>query len=79
MGIGEDADVIERMVADEPAQLGSVRLRLAGEADDEGGAEGDAGNARADARQQRSEIWRVPGRFIRFSTAFDACCSGRSM
>ena len=27
----------------------------------------------------RSYFWRVPGRFIRASTGFDACCSGRSM
>ena len=26
-----------------------------------------------------SYFCRVPGRFMRFSTGFDACCSGRSM
>ncbi len=30
-------------------------------------------------RRSVSYFWRVPGRFIRFRTGFDACCSGRSM
>ena len=67
------------LVADELAQLLDVRVGLAREADDEGRAERDAGNAVADAVEQRVVVWRVPGRFIRFSTGFDACCSGRSM
>ena len=33
----------------------------------------------ADPGEQPVVVWRVPGRFMRLSTAFDACCSGRSM
>ena len=79
MRVGEHADVIEGVVADEAAQLVDVGLGLAGEADDEGGPERDAGHPLADPREQRVAARRVPGRFIRLSTAFDACCNGRSM
>ena len=44
--VGEHADVVERVVADELAQLVDVRVGLAREADDERGAERDAGHAR---------------------------------
>ncbi len=53
MRIGEHADVVERVIGDERGQLVDVRVGLAGEADDEGGAEGDAGDAVADAGEQR--------------------------
>ena len=59
MRIGEDADVIEGVIGDERAQLVDVGLGLAGETDDEGGAEGDAGDALADAVEQRVVGWRA--------------------
>src|SRR4029079_14505361 len=46
--VGEHADVVEAGVADEAFQLGEFRLGLAGEADDEGRPQCDAGNPLAD-------------------------------
>ena len=78
--IGEHADVVEPVIGDEAAQLIDVCLGLAGKADDERRPEGDARDlARGSGRAARRTSARVPGRFIRFSTGSDACCSGRSM
>ena len=49
VGVGEDADVIEANLLDEPFELGEVLGRLAREADDEGRAKRDAWNSRAKA------------------------------
>src|SRR4051812_33225785 len=48
VGVVEDAEPVELCVSDELLQNVKVRGGLAGEADDKGGAEGDAGNGGAD-------------------------------
>ena len=69
MRVGEHADVVERLSVDERRQLVDVGLGLAREADDEGGAERDAGHARRGCgRAACRRSARVPGRFMRLST-----------
>ena len=48
VGVAEDAEPVELRFADELLQEFKVAERLAGEADDEAGAEGDAGDGGAD-------------------------------
>ena len=48
VGVAEDAEPVELGFADELLQKFKVAERLAGEADDEAGAERDAGNGGAD-------------------------------
>ena len=50
--VGEHADVVERVVAEKRAQLVDIGLGFAGEADDERGAERDAGDPLANAREE---------------------------
>ena len=57
-----------------------LRLGLAGEADDEGGPQGDAGNAGAQRDDQIFDVLRAPvSRRIRPSIVSSICCSGMSM
>ena len=55
-GVVEDAGTFELGVLDELEQFVEVRLGLAGEPDDEGGANGDARNASADALDEVADV-----------------------
>ena len=78
MGIAEDAEPVEFGFGDELLQKFKVAERLAGKADDEAGAERDAGDGGADLGERTRKMSAEAPRFMRFSTSGDACCSGRS-
>src|SRR5207244_2283567 len=54
--IGEDTHVVEAGHLHEVEELLEIGIGLAGEADDEGGADGHAGNAAADALDHAEEV-----------------------
>ena len=54
--VAEDAEALELRLADEVAQFVDVGLGFAGEADDEGRAQRDAGDAGADALDEVADV-----------------------
>ena len=77
--VGEDAQPLEALLAHEAEQVLEVLLGLAGQPDDERGAQGDA-RARgrgASASSARRNFTSRP-RFMERSSRSDECCSGMS-
>ena len=63
MRVGEDADVIEVVIAHERLELLDVRGRFSRETDNEGRAQGDAGHRLADVIEQTVVLLPRPGPF----------------
>ena len=78
VGVAEDADRVEPGRLEEVAERREVVLGLAGEADDEVGADARLGRLRADLVEQREEASESPNRRIRRSSGPDACWKERS-
>ena len=78
VGVGEDAEPVDLRGGDEGFELLVVLFGLAGEADDEAGADDDAGDDAARLLDELEEDLGVPPRFMRLSTLGLACCSGTS-
>ncbi len=79
IGVLEDAEALEAQLFDEVLQQLEVFFGLAGQADDERGAEGEAFDARTQLLEQRDlRNAESRPRFIDISSLSDACCSGMS-
>ena len=74
----EAADAVELGLVEPVEQQLEVLLGLAGEADDEGGADREAGQTVAPAPDALERVLCGAGRFMSLSTAGCACWNGMS-
>ena len=81
--VGEDAEPLEPRALDEVEQVFEFLFGLAGKADDERRADGDAGNAGADACDEVLDVLAATSRGASARASADGCaaaacrCSGR--